>query len=74
MPGLKLNPSHNLSSTIPLSYCCSLKIFVGNFPELKKSVGHFPPLGKKCGPLSIPKIFGKLPARSVGQLKVPQWI
>ena len=50
-----------------------LRVMVGsNCPFLKKNVGHFPSLGKKCRPLSNPKTFGKLPALSVGQLKVPR--
>ena len=42
------------------------------FQNFENSVGHFPSLGKMCRPLSVPKIFGKLPALSVGQLKVPR--
>ena len=35
-------------------------------------VGHFQPSEKKCRQLSIPVFFGKIPAQSVGQVRVPR--
>ena len=43
------------------------------FRNFENSDGNIPFSLKNCQELSIPKIFGKLPALSVGQLKVPLW-